>query len=787
MKVKKIHKIAILGAGVMGSQIAAHCANAGIPIILFDLASSEGSKNTVVKKALKMLEKLKPAPLAQQSTAQLIDPANYEQDLTRLREADLIIEAVAERMDIKKSVYDMVEQYIRKDAIFTTNTSGLSINELTKVLPESLKETFCGVHFFNPPRYMHLVEIIPSKHTDPLVMEQLETFLTTVLGKGVITAKDTPNFIANRIGVFSILCTIHHGAQFNIPFETIDALTGILIGRPKSATFRTADVVGLDTLAHTVNTMHNYLPNDPWHEYFKIPQWMQQLIKQKSLGQKSGRGVYTKKGRDILVLDIKTGDYRPLNAHIDEDVLKILQTPKTDTLSNLRNMTGSPQAQFLWSIFRDLFHYCAYQLEHIANNARDLDLAIRWGFGYQSGPFETWQSQNWQTITQMIQQDIKENKTMSQALLPQWALSIDGVHKTEGSYSPRQTSYQPRPNSPVYNRQIFPETLVSEQTDLGTTLFENDGLRLWHQNDGIAIASFKTKKHIISEDVLNGIHESINIAENDYKGLIIWQPQEPFTLGANLQPAAKAIADGKIDLVEKNVNFFQQTSQRIRFSNVPIIIATRGMTLGGGCEFCMHASGVVAAFETYIGLVEAGVGLLPAGGGLKEITRKVAKNSFTSDIYPLLEGYFKKVAMASVAGNAIEAKSWGLLKRNTDVVFHSNEILYVAKQKLLYMYYKGYRPPAPENHITVSGKPAIANLRTLLANLLEGHMISEHDYIVADRTAQVICGGMIDAKTTVSEQYLLDMERHHFMRLIQMPKTLERIKHTLKTGKPLRN
>ncbi len=788
MKTKNIRKVAILGAGVMGAQIAAHFANAGIQAILFDLAAKEGDKNAVVNKAIATLKKLKPAPLGDPQVLSLIEPANYDDDLPKLKQADLIIEAVAERMDIKKSVYDMVENHINEAAIFATNTSGLSINELATVLPASLQSKFCGVHFFNPPRYMHLVEIIPTNNTNQQVIDDLEAVLTTVVGKGVIIAKDTPNFIANRIGVFSIVSTMYHGAQFGIPFETIDALTGVLIGRPKSATFRTADVVGLDTLAHTINTMKNGLPNDPWHVHFEQPDWMQALIAKGALGQKTGAGVYMKKGREILVLDTKQGEYRAQNAAIDPQVLTIIKQGKPqDRLTDLHALKDSPQAQFLWSIFRDLFHYCATQLEHIADTARDIDFAIRWGFGYSQGPFETWQASGWNRIVSLIVDDIDAGKTMASTALPSWVMKVDGAHAANGSYSAVEDSIKPRSTADVYQRQLFPDRLISEHANYGETIFEDDDIRIWHQGDAIAIASFKTKKHIIAEGVLKGLRKAVAIAEKDYKGLIVWQTEEPFTLGANLAPAAMAIAAGQVAAVEQSVDFFQQTSQTLRFSAVPTIMATSGMALGGGCEFSMSATSVVAAFETYIGLVEAGVGLLPAGGGLKEIARRTAKESFGHDLYPMLEHYFKKVAVAAVAGSASEAKQIGFLKPCTEVVFNPNEILYVAKAKVNYLHDKGYVAPANEQNIRVAGEPAIANMEMILANMIEGHMISEHDYEIAKRIAIVMAGGYVDADSLVTEQYLLDLERKYFMELIQMPKTLARIEHTLKTGKPLRN
>jgi len=782
-----VKKAAILGAGVMGAQIAAHFANAGIPVTLFDLASEGKNKNAIAQKAITLLAKVKPAPLGYKSVAQLIEPANYETDLDKLSEADLIIEAIVERMDIKKSLYDKIEDYIKEGAIFATNTSGLSINSLAEVFPEKLKHQFCGVHFFNPPRYMHLVEIIPAKKTEQNVIDSLTSFLSSTLGKGVVNAKDTPNFIANRIGVFSILCTIYHGMKFNIPLETIDALTGTLIGRAKSATFRTADVVGLDTLNHTVNTMLKGLPDDPWNKHYKLPSWLTDLIEAGALGQKTRAGVYKKEGRDIKILDIKKKNYRLQEAKIDDEVLAILKNRKSSERMQQLRESQSDQAQFLYSMYRDLFHYSAYHLQEIADNAREVDFAIRWGFGWKQGPFEIWQAADWKQVTSWINQDMKEDKTMVQAALPDWVFEIDGAHKENGSYSPKTKSFQGRPDLAVFKRQLFPELTLGEKANYGTTVHEDEDIRLWHMGDGILIASFNTKKHIITDGVLSGIQKAVDVAESNYKGLVLWQTSEPFTLGANLAPALQAIAEGKVDLVEALVDKFQQTSQKLRFSKVPTVVAARGLTLGGGCEFSMNASSVVSAFEAYIGLVEAGVGLLPAGGGLKEIARRTSEDFETGDLYPQIEHFFKLVAMAQVAGSGLEAKKWKLLKPCTDIVFNTHEVLHVAKEKVNWLHAKGYRPPAEDQNIRVCGQAGIANMKMILANMMAGHMMSPHDYEIAVRIATVISGGDVDRDSRVSEQYLLDLERKLFMELIQMPKTLARIEHTLKTGKPLRN
>ena len=783
-----IRKAAVLGAGVMGAQIAAHFANAGIPVTLFDLPSEGSDKNKIIDTAIKMLGKLKPAPLGVKSAAKLIEAANYDEDLNKLSQTDLIIEAVAERMDIKKSLYDKIEDYVNESAIFATNTSGLSINSLAEVFPESLKQRFCGVHFFNPPRYMHLVEIIPAKTTEASVIDDLTEFLTTTLGKGVVNAKDTPNFIANRIGVFSIICTIYHGMKFKIPLETVDALTGTLIGRAKSATFRTADVVGLDTLNHTVNTMKNGLPDDPWNQHYQLPEWLQELIKKGALGQKSGAGVYQKQGKEIKIIDIEQGQYRTQNAEIEPEVLAVLKNKNAgERFAQLRAMKDSAQAQFLWSMYRDLFHYSAYHLAEIADSTRDVDFAIRWGFGWQQGPFEIWQDAGWKQVSEWIEEDISNSEAMINESLPDWVAKIDNPHTQDGSYSPENDNFQPRAQLDVFKRQIFPVPTIGETADYGVTVFEDDDIRAWHQNDEILIASFKTKKNIITDGVLSGIQKAVEFAEKSFKGLVLWQYSEPFTLGANLAPAAMAISEGKVELVEQLVNKFQQTSQKLRFSQVPTIVATRGLTLGGGCEFSMNATSVVAAFDSWIGLVEAGVGLLPAGGGLKEIARRTSEDFETGDLYPQLEHFFKLVAMAQVSGSASEAKQWKLLKPCTDVVFNSHEVLYVAKQKIQWLNAKGYRAPAEDTQIRVAGQAGIANMKMILANMMAGHMMSPHDYEIAVRIATVICGGDVDRDSLVTEQYLLDLERKLFMELIQMPKTLARIEHTLTTGKPLRN
>ncbi len=531
----RIRKVAVLGAGVMGAQIAAHLVNAGVDTILYDLPAKEGDANGIVLKAVDNLKKLSPAPLADKSRAGAIVPANYEQNLEWLKDCDLIIEAIAERLDWKKDLYAKIAPYVGANTVLASNTSGLSINALADVLSVHLHERFCGVHFFNPPRYMHLVELIPCAKTTPEVLSGLEAFLTTTLGKGVVHAKDTPNFIGNRIGVFSMLSTMYHTEQYKLGFDVVDALTGPAIGHPKSATYRTADVVGLDTMAHVIKTMQDTLAADPWHAFFKTPVVIDALISKGALGQKSGAGFYRKVGKDILMLDPVKADYVAQTGKISDEVGAILKLKSPSEMFAKLRASADPQAQFLWATHRDLFHYAAFHLSDIASTARDVDFAMRWGYGWQLGPFETWQAAGWAQVAQWINEDIAAGKTMAKAPLPAWAADPKrtGVHAAEGSYSPSADKYLPRSSEPVYQRQLFPQTVLGSKIDKGTSVFETDDARCWHAGDDIAVLSFKTKMHTISAGVIDAVHRAVDEAERGFKGLVIWQDSEPFSAGAD--------------------------------------------------------------------------------------------------------------------------------------------------------------------------------------------------------------------------------------------------------------
>ncbi len=827
-----VRKAAVLGAGVMGAQIAAHLVNANIETLLFELPAQQDNPNANVIKAVGKLKKQEPAPLSIPSKAVYIQPANYDQHLELLKDCDVVIEAIAERMDWKKELYTKVAPHLGENTIFASNTSGLSINQLAQAFPEENRHRFCGIHFFNPPRYMHLVELIACEGSDASMLDNLEAFLVTGLGKGVIRAKDTPNFIANRIGVFSLLATMHHGKLCNLGFDEVDALTGALIGRPKSATFRTADVVGLDTLAHVVNTMRDTLQDDAWHTYFAVPDWLQSLIDNGALGQKVKRGVYQKVGKEIQVLDLVSNTYRVAAGEVDEDLKQQLKYASPADMFAALHASEHPHAQFLWAIHRDLFHYCAVQLESIADNARDLDLAIRWGFGWNKGPFEIWQAAGWQQIASWINADIAAGKSMCSQPLPAWVMEIGtdkqaAIHTKTGSFAPASKTIHARSTLPVYQRQLFPDRLIGEEASYGETIFETDAVRMWHTGDQIAILSFKTKMHTIGIEVLDGAQQAIEEAERNWRALVIWQTEPPFSAGANLKKATERPKDGpppqplstfeqsikslkktaqatilkaareldladvlmasKLKEVEGMVEKFQQTSQSLRYSMIPTVAAVDGLALGGGCEFVMHCDRTVATLESYIGLVEVGVGLLPAGGGCKEFALRAAQNAQDGDPFPQLKNYFQTVATAQLAKSAEQAKQLGYLRLADSVVMNRFELLHVAKAQALALAEAAYRPPLRSREIMVAGNTGIATIQSLLVNMLEGGFISEHDNLVGSKVAHVMCGGDLTPGSLVDEDWFLELERAAFMELLATEKTQLRIEHTLKTGKPLRN
>lgn len=787
---RQFRKTAVLGAGVMGAQIAAHLANTGVPVILYDLPAKEGDLNGIVNKALKGLTKLRPSPLATKSIVDAIRPANYEEHLDLLSDCDLVIEAIAERIDWKHDLYKKVVPFLKKDAIFATNTSGISIKSLAEPLPDDVKSRFIGIHYFNPPRYLYMVEVIPHEGTDPEALDALESFLTTTMGKGVIRAKDTPGFISNRVGSFALNAVFYHTQRLGLPFDLVDKLTGTGIGRAKSATYRTADVVGLDTIALvTEKSLAANLQDDPWVNYIVVPDWMKALIDKGALGQKTRGGIYKKVKKDIFVLDLETQDYRLARDDVDEDVKKILKIQDFGEKFAAIKACQSTQGEFLLSIFRDLFHYSAVHLPEIAHCARDVDFALRWGYGWTLGPFEIWQAAGWQETAKMLQEDIAAGKAMGDTPLPDWVLEEDwtGVHKPEGSWSPSSKTYIPRSDHPVYQRQLFPELVLGEKPKPTETVFETDDVRMWHTGDDIGVLSFKTKMHTVNGGVVEGVFNAIDEAERNFKALILWQPDAHFCAGADLNWFVKGIQSGKFDMIDSGVTKFQNTNLALRYSFIPTVAAVQGLVLGGGCEILMHCDRVVAAHETYAGLVEIGVGVIPAGAGTKELVLKAAADAKGGDAFPHVARYFEQVAMAKVSGSAAEAREMGYLRPTDLIVPNKDEILYVAKQEALALYESGYRPPMPAQNIPVLGNAGRATLQSQLINFLKGHFITEHEFYVGQHLASIFCGGEVSMGQKVDENWLLRLERELFVDLVKTEKTQARIEHMLKTGKALRN
>jgi 3-hydroxyacyl-CoA dehydrogenase len=789
-----VRKVAVLGAGVMGAQIAAHLVNCNVPVVLFDLPAKEGAKSGIVAKAIEGLKKLKPSPLGVPEDAGRIQAANYEEHLALLAGCDLVIEAIAERMDWKLDLYTKIAPHLAPHALVASNTSGLSITKLAAALPESVRPQFCGIHFFNPPRYMALVELIPTPTTKPQVLDQLETFVTSALGKSVVRAKDTPNFIANRVGIAGMLATMKEAETFGLTVDVVDDLTGKKLGRASSGTFRTADVVGLDTMAHVIKTLQDNLADDPFFASYATPPVLRRLIEQGALGQKSGAGFYKKVGKDIQRLDFASGEYVAGGGKAEPIVDRMLKKPAAERLKLLRE-SSNPQAQFLWALMRDSFQYAAVHLESIAETARDVDFAMRWGFGSKQGPFELWQEAGWQQVAQWVKDDIEAGKALSTAPLPAWVFDgRTGVHTSDGSWSPAKQAYVPLAELPVYGRQRFRDNVLgsgaAEPLKSGTEVWRNDETRLWSPDGEVLVASITAKLHLISPAVIEGLLKAVELAEGGYQGLVIWSPDDVFSAGANLESLMPVFMKHGSKGILPEVKKLQDAFLRMRYAQVPVVAAMRGIALGGGCEIAVHCARRVAAMETYVGFVEVGVGLVPAGGGLAYVARRAAEmaaaGNANADLMKFVTDGFTNAAMAKVGTSAIESKKLGYLIEGDIVVPHVGELLHVALVQAKAMAQSGYRPPA-KALFPVAGRSAIATIRGQLTNMRDGGFISAHDYHLAGLIAEVVCGGDVDAGTLVNEEYLMTLERQRFCALLDHPKTQERIMGMLSTGKPVRN
>ncbi len=826
-----IKKVAVLGAGVMGAQIAAHLVNCRIPVVLFDLPSTNPTthKSAIAKKAIDNLQKLKPSPLAWANDAQFITPANYDDDMHLLTQCDLVIEAIAERMDWKLALYATIAPHVAPDAIVASNTSGLGIHSLSKGLPADLAPRFCGIHFFNPPRHMHLVELIDTPQTDVHILDNLETFITTTVGKGVVRALDTPNFIANRIGIAGILSAMTQAQRWGLSFDVVDDLTGKKLGRASSGTFRTADVVGLDTMNHVIGTLQTQLTpeTDPFHAQFGTPVVLQRLLDAGHLGQKTGAGFFKKDEKTKAIWCFSTDnithkadgaaaeiEYTPSGQTTDDWVVRVLKKPAAERLPLLRNSTN-PQAQFVWAVLRDSFHYAAVHLGSVAHTARDVDLAMRWGFGAQQGPFELWQEAGWLAVAQMVQEDIEQGKALCAASLPKWVFAdavvqAGGVHTLAESWSAIDNAFVAQRHLPVYDRQYFPQNVAGctppEQRNAqhaGTTVFSNTAVRLWHTTNtpDVLIATLQTKMHTLNAEAISGLYRGLELAQASFKGLVIYSGTGVFSAGADLQsslplltPVQDTINPNPINIVDDMQHRAQQLMMQLRYANVPVVCAILGLALGGGCEMAMHASHRVAALESQMGLVEVGVGLLPGAGGLTHIARHAAEQAVriqAKDLLPFLMAPFMHIVNAKISTSALEAKHMGYLQPQDVVVPNPNELLFVAIEIAKSAHAQGYRPPmrpvVQEQTFAAAGRSVAATLKSTLLNLREGGFISAFDYTVTALVADVLCGGDVDAGTPITESQILQLERQAFVHLLQQPKTQERIVGMLNTGKPVRN
>ena len=806
---KAFSKIAVLGSGTMGGQIAAHFANLGFEVVMFD------TSHEAISKSLNMMKKLKPTPLASQSVIGLIKTSTYD-TMDVLSKCDFIIESVVENLDIKKQLFSNIAPYVNDDAVLVTNTSGLSIQKIAEHSPESLRSRIFGVHFFNPPRYLPLVELIRTSFSDEKLLHKAEGFITSALGKEVVYAKDSPAFIANRIGVFSFLAVLKHAENFSLSADTVDALTGKRVGRPASATFRTLDVVGLDVMSNVVKNIYENAKDDPWVELFKLPDWIDNLIAEGSLGSKTKKGIYEKIGKDIYVYDPASDQYRLSDKTISSEVKKILKENGNIENSLLAlSKCDDPQAQFLWSVHRDVFHYACYQLEHVAETVRCVDLALKSGFAWQRGIFEQVQLTGWSEVRDSLNMDINNGAALSSESLPSWVLDKSFVYSDEGAYDPNKNQYTPRSSHPVYDRQLLKPLLKGEKQHQQEILLDGESTKLVNIGDGVASISFKTKMNVLSSSVLTELPKCLDFLEdNGFNALIFKQEQEHFCAGANLYEIISAIKLGllekdpgvtskakkkafelmhpelpklgKLYSIKKIVAMLQELFMRLKHGKILTIAAVDGLALGGGCELLLHCNKVVASMNSYIGLVEVGIGALPAGCGSKEMTLRAFTNKESDDIFPLLSKYFEQIAMAKVSASALEAKEMGYLKADDVIIANPNELLYVAKQQALALLDSGFKSPL-DSTFKVVGKAGYANIMAQVANLHEGHFISEHDNYIVTHLAKVMTGSKVEENTTVNSQMILDLERKYFIKLLSTKKTQDRIEYMLRNSKPLRN
>ncbi|SKA02612.1 3-hydroxyacyl-CoA dehydrogenase [Chitinophaga eiseniae] len=797
---RHINKVAVLGSGVMGSRIACHFAGIGVQVLLLDIAPKElndaekkknlspespAVKNRIVNDALQAAIKSNPSPVYTKDVIKRIKTGNFTDDMKRIADVDWIIEVVVENLDIKKTVFEQVEQFRKPGTLITSNTSGIPIHLMTDGRSEDFKKHFCGTHFFNPPRYLRLLEIIPTPHTDPAVIDFLMHYGDLYLGKTTVLCKDTPAFIANRVGVYSIMAIFHIMQEMGLGIDEVDALTGPVIGRPKSATFRTADVVGIDTLVKVAKGVKENCPNDEEAAIFDIPPFLQKVVENNWLGDKTGQGFYKKtkgeSGKEILTLNLQTMEYgpkqKPKFASIDA------AKPVEDLKQRIRMLAAATDkaGQFYQQFHARLFAYVSHRIPEIADDIYKVDDAMKAGFGWEIGPFESWDLLGVEASVKLIEE---KSLTVAQWVKDMLGKGIKSFYKAENGkkfyYDIATQAYKTVPGEG--------EFIILENFS-NNIVWKNSACKLIDIGDGVVCFDWKTKMNTIGGEVLEGLNKAVDRAEKDFRGLVVGNEGTNFSAGANVGMIFMLAAEQEYDELDMAVRLFQRSTMRLRYSSIPVVVAPHALTLGGGCEMALHADKVQAAAETYIGLVELGVGLIPGGGGTKEMTLRASLEFKEGRIEEEpLKDYFMTVATAKVATSGFEGFDMGVLRKGHDeVTMNASRLIADAKRSVITLADEGYTKPVERTDIKVMGRSALGALLAGVYAMRFGNYISEHDQKVANKLAYVMCGGDLTEPSFVSEQYLLDLEREAFLSLCGERKTLERLQSVIKTGKPVRN
>jgi 3-hydroxyacyl-CoA dehydrogenase len=798
---RRINKVAVLGSGIMGAGIACHFANIGAEVLLLDIVPKEPNaaekqkgldtshaqvRNRIVNENLAKAVKSKPAPLYHSEFRNRIKTGNFEDDMSKIADADWIIEVVVERLDIKKIVFDQVEKYRSPGTLISSNTSGIPIKFMNEGRSEDFQQHFAVTHFFNPPRYLKLFEVIPGPNCKPEVIDFLMDYGSLFLGKSSVLAKDTPAFIGNRVGIFCIQSLFHQIKQMGLTVEEVDKLTGPVMGRPKSATFRTVDVVGLDTLVHVANGLYENGPSDERRDVFVLPDFVQKMMDENWLGSKSGQGFYKKvkneDGRsEIQVLDLNTMTYRAKKKTFFATLEKTKSIERVADRFPVLISGTDKAATFYRKVLGETFAYVQFRIPEIADELYSIDEAMKAGFGWEHGPFELWDAVGLNTGIELI----KEAGHEVAPWIDELAAKADGFYQLQANkkhyYNIAKTEFVPIPGQDAF--------VILDNVRENKTIWQNKECSVIDIGDGILNIEFHSKMNTIGAGVLQGINKGIDLAEEGYEGVVVGNNGANFSAGANLGMIFLMAVEQEYDELNMAIKYFQDTMMRMRYSSIPTVAAPHGLTLGGGCELSMHADKVVAAAETYIGLVEFGVGVIPGGGGSKEMTLRAADTFRKNDVeLNVLQEYFLAIGMAKVATSGYEAFDFGVLQKGKDTVtVDSKRQLSIAKQEALLMAQRGYTEPMQRTDIKVLGKQALGMFLVGTDSMEAGHYISEHDQKIANKLAYVMAGGDLSQATRVSERYLLDIEREAFLSLCAERKTLERIQHMLKTGKPLRN